>query len=95
MIADMLRQRKSSRQYWDRHSAEIISLITEGGIIITRTEKASSNILKSEGLNVLEIGDGFTCGIRSKAKVTPSLEGKTFVIVVSIPWPWQVNRRTM
>lgn len=87
----MPRQRKSSRQHWARHSADIISLTAEGGIIITRAAQASRNVLENAGFNVLDIGDGFIGGIRSKAQATPLLEGKTFVIVVSIPWPYREN----
>lgn len=78
----MLPQLKNSREYWDKHSNEVISLISEGGIVITRAAGASVGALKKEGFNVFEIGSGFICGVCSKGKATHSLEGKPFVIIV-------------
>ncbi|KLP20845.1 putative polyketide synthase [Fusarium fujikuroi] len=54
----------TSKQFWDRFPRRLIDLLSDQGIIITRTTSATATEFKASGFDLLDAGNQISLGVR-------------------------------
>jgi hypothetical protein len=73
-------QHSTSKRVWEHDPKQIVSLVSDHGIIVSRKTDAALRVLKAAKFNVMDVGKQVLVAVRSPQ--TTSLQGRKVLIVV-------------